>query len=250
MQARIIGIRQELSFEDGESASYMIMELPGGAHIQAPIDDETLRALTSSFVNGGGAAAEQAVARARADTQGTRAPAAQVQQAPQPAAHPALANTMRSSPNAVVASNHTPLSVDGEGDSEFVFGGDFSGGDPGEVPSDVDEAELQQLQQQFQQANARVLQAADSGDLGEAVQSLSQPQRGSLPTPSWAAEEVPAQPQPKTRLRRNSVASPVALAAVTVEADAKGNPVLKGAGLVDPYDLTGPTEEQGEAAQL
>jgi len=249
MHARIIGIRQELSFEDGEAANYMVMELPNGSRIQAPIDDETLRELTVSFVDNGGVAAEQAVARARSEKRGpehTKMSAEQMrQQAEASTAHPALVNPM-GSPNTAVDDSHAPLSIQdgGEGDAgEYVFGGDYQGGTADE------EEELHNLQQQFHQASERVHQAASTGNLGEAVQALSQPQSGTLPTPSWAAEVVAATP-PRTKMRRVSVASPVALAAVQVSADSKGNPILRGEGLVDPLELTGQTDEQGEAAQI
>lgn len=240
MQARIIGIRQELSFESGESANYMLMELPNGSHIQAPIDDDTLRELTVSFVNDGSPAAEQAVAHAHsAPPQGpeyTKVYAEQRQDR-DPEAHPALARTAKLA-DVAKEDSYTPLGL--QDDADFEFGGNFQQGGQSE-----EDLEVLRMQQQFHQAAERVEQAASIGSVQDAARELGRP--GNLPVPSWAAEGTA---QTKAKMRTGSHVSPVALAAVTVRADEKGNPVLHGEGLVDPYTLTGPTDEAYEAAQL
>jgi hypothetical protein len=231
MQARIIGVRQELSFEDGESANYMLMELPSGVRIQAPIDDDTIQALTSSFVTSGTEAAARAVAQAQAPVQQADPSA--------PVAHPALTNPMKSNGGEKVASDYTPLHIQDE--EEYEFGGDYRGPN---TTGDTEDLEVAQLQQNFRQASERVYQAAATGGLVSAAAELSKP-AAPMPVPEWASDEK--RPPERTHLRSKVQTS---LATVTVEPDARGNPVLKGAGLVDPLDLTNSTTEQGEAAQI
>lgn len=241
MQATIIGIRQELSFEDGVASNYMVLRLPSGDVIQTLIDDDTVRALTVQFVQEGGIAAERAVAEAT--TQDKRV----LRQDPVPAqkAHPALVHSMDvTQEDKEIDGDHTPLRLADDTNSDYVFGSS--------ADMEYPEEDIQGIQQQFRAASDRIIGAVEnSSSLTEVAKLLGSD--ATLPIPSWAADGAQTEKAPakKTRSLQVSHASPVALAsAVQVEADSMGNPVLKGEGLVDPYALTSYSDEDGEAGQL
>jgi len=247
MQAQIVGIRQELSFEDGETASYIVLRLPNGSEIQTLVTDDTVRLLTDQFVKTGGAAANKAVADAM--EQPSRSPVTTAPARTQPNAsqvHPALAHNMEITQAGVERNgNHTPLRLADDADSDYVFGGS-------DDSAEDDEEDVAGIQQQFRDASDRIIGAVESTDsLSAATQLLENADGSPLPVPSWAVDEAkPTRQENKRSLRTSHVSTVAVASAVHVEADIRGNPVLRGAGMVDPQDLTGPSDEEGEAAQL
>ena len=249
MQAQIVGIRQELSFEDGETASYIVLRLPNGSEIQTLVDDDTVRLLTDQFVKTGGAAANKAVSDAmEKPSRASVTPAPARSQPGTSQVHPALAHNMEITQAGVERNgNHTPLRLADDADSDYVFGGS-------DESAEDDGADVAGIQQQFRDASDRIIGAVESTDsLSAATQLLENANGSPLPVPSWAANETrdPRMETKAPRSLRTSHVSTVAVAsAVHVEADIRGNPILSGAGMVDPQDLTGPSDEDGEAAQL
>lgn len=222
MQAIIVGLLQELSLMSGETANYIVLELDGGEQIRAEIDFEAVQLITTQFVQAGSPAAQVAAERATAAvaTPVASAPAA----APaQTSAYPALKRAAQAQPEGRQYSSMT-LADDGE---SLEFGGDVAA-----------DGSLQSVAEQLAQAERHVASAiGDTSNLEGAAlrQAANALRRGEeMPSPSFAA--TPGKPT-----RRS----------LRVEQDAMGNPVIRGAGLVDPHTLAGGVDaEDGDVGQL
>lgn len=219
MHVVITGIAQGLSFETGQSFNYLTLLLPNGNRIKASVGAEALNELTALFVQGGGPAAQVAIANAAQEPQTSaddEPPVASEDFArmqrgqeakPQDRPFPAL---------------DFPDGSDGDEEAVSTFGGDYqAGSDP----------ELEAVGQQLQQAESRMAHAigdtssASPAELRQMVERIAFTEPASaLPVPS-AMTKAPAP------IRR--------LVGPKVEADSMGNPVIKGAGLVDPHALAG-----------
>jgi hypothetical protein len=130
--------------------------------------------------------------------------------------------------NQPVGRNFSPLELtDGEEDS--AFGGDYA-------------AEgLAAVGQQLKQAEQTIATAVgdtstlDGAELRRIAGQLRQGVVSPLPQPSWDGPQAAQPSRP----------------ALTVSRDEMGNPVLRGAGLVDPHDLTGGSNaEEGDVGQI
>lgn len=223
MQARVISVSQHLSFDDGGSYNFVVLELPNGVRVNAEVDQESLQRLTEAFVQSGGDVVEKVLANEEAATKEasvlTRKPL-----------DPEYAHRQQMPLEEPVHRGFSPLELTEEGDVEF--GGDLHVSQ---------QNELAELERKFQNAASAIDRSvADSGELSSpalsaAVRRLSTPMSvDPLPKPNWAADHVPTR-----------------IAPVKIEADAKGNPIMKGAGLVDPSSLSGGAEgEDGDTGQI
>lgn len=223
MLVQIMSIAQALSFETGESYSYVTLMLPTGKEVRATVADETIAELTSLFMGSGSPAAQEAAARVQAslpnEAPPRRAPARQA-----PAEEDVYASMARPPEDRPQERSFTPV---GFADDEVpAFGGDFAG---------EDSAQLQAIEQSLAAAEGRLAHAigdtstAGPAELRQMVARLQQP---AMPVP-------------------NILESPRRQAAHRVEADAFGNPVITGAGLVDPRSLMGgDTEGEEDAGQI
>lgn len=221
MQATIVGLLQELSLMSGETANYILLELEGGEQIRAEVDFEAVQLITTQFVQAGSPAAQVAAEKATAAVAPTdnTAPA-------QPPAYPALKRASHVQPE---DRQYSSMALADDGES-LVFGGDNS--------DDGVEGGMQAMAERLAQAERNVASAiGDTSDLeGPALkQAANALRRGEgMPAPSFAT--APGKPT-----RRS----------LRVEQDSMGNPVIRGAGLVDPHSLVGGTDvEEGDVGSV
>lgn len=225
MLVQIMGIAQALSFETGESYSYVTLLLPTGTEVRATVGDEVIAELTSVFMGSGSPAAQAAIANAQNSSHGAPPPPRRAP-APEPEAEPYA--QMASAREEVQERTFSPVGfADGEDDA-VSFGGDFSG---------QDQAQLHAIEQSLASAEGKLAHAigdtttATPAELRQVVARIQQ--QPALPVPN-----IMEAPRPKQPLRR-------------VEADSFGNPVITGAGLVDPRALMGGnTEGEEDAGQV
>jgi hypothetical protein len=219
MHVVIKDISQGLSLETGASYSFMVLMLPNGQLIRAEVDDEALAQVTQLFMSSGSPAAEAAAQGVRqSDVQ--RQPVRRVEQESE--ADPGEPEQL--------TRDFSPLTIQEEIDGEMVstFGGNFEG------------TELAGVGEALQQAEAQMARAIGDtsghspSELRSVVDAIAKAPPV-MPVPNLMKQQL--QPKPKPRL--------------TVEADAMGNPLIKGAGLVDPRAITGGnTEGEEDAGQV
>lgn len=243
MDAQIIGVAQELSFLDGSTDNYMVLQLPNGQAIRASIDAEAAMTLTALFIKNGGAAAQQAIVEAEK----AEAPVQVAARSP----HPALA---QASPKRGVRAdprrNYTPLSIDNDGSGEF--GGNYQPGmdddlgmGPTEEEQELAQTELAAIDNELQSAAALI-----SGVLGDdpanmdpaamrrAVEALqTTAPLSTLPKPQWTAQPTPRAAQQQAQ-------------PLTVGADARGYPVFSGSNVADVRDLIGGNTDGQEPGEV
>lgn len=250
MQAQIIGVAQELSFVDGVTVNYMLLQLPNGREIRALVDTDEAAAVTAAFIQTGGAAAQQALSDASQTTplDPSEDPDFTVvpRQAPQAerSPHPALSRISNDMSAAVATGkNYTPLRLDDEGNAEF--GGDWEKDNVDNGPS---VAEYEQSQGEL--AAHLVATAAgvsaddlDPAALRRAVAALQATAPTPLPQPSWGAALTSS---PGTQPR----GAPANRTALMIQADAKGNPIFSGANVADMRDLAGGNLDGEEADEV
>lgn len=217
MHVVIRDISQGLSLETGASYSYMVLMLPNGQLIRAEVDDEALAQVTALFMASGSLAAAAAAQGVR-QTDVQFFPARRTEQAEQAGSSSGEAEQL--------ARDFSPLHIQEEVDGEMVstFGGNFEG------------TELAGVGEALAQAEAQMARAigdttgASPSELRSVVEAIA-----NAPPPM----PVPNMMKPQLQQRR---------LARTVEADAKGNPIIKGVGLVDPRAITGGNLEGEEDA--
>ena len=217
MQATIVGLLQELSLVSGETANYIVFELPSGEQIRAEVDFEAVQIITTQFVQSGSLAAQVAAERATADV-ATAAPVAQP-------AYPAIKRPPQAQPE---ERQYAAMALADDGES-LEFGGEVEEDSTGN---------LQAMAARLAQAERNVASAIgdtsglDGATLRQAANAL---RRGEdMPAPAFAANPV----KPTRR-------------ALRVEQDDMGNPIVRGAGLVDPLALTGGSfVEDGDTGQV
>lgn len=216
MLVTIKGISQALSFETGEQYSYVTLQLPTGQEFKAIVGDEAIAELTSVFLGSGSPAAQAAIARTNTTSDPTPARAVSVQR-PQESEFDRMA---RSQPDEAQAQSFSAVDFIDDGNGEVVgqFGGNFN---------EEDGSQLDAVGQQLAAAEGKLAQAIGDtshlspAELHQVVAKLSQPQP-MLPVPSSMTPGV-----------RRPLRPP------RVEADSMGNPVVSGAGFVDPRSLMG-----------
>jgi len=250
MDAHIFGVAQELSFVDGTTDNYVVFQLPNGKFIRASIDAAAAMEITTLFIQTGGAAAAQAMAEVEtASTSHVVTPVA-----PPVAPHPALARAGAFDsevPRAAPGRNYTPLSLDGDGNAEF--GGDYQPGiDDGPTMEERNLAdnELDAVATELQAASAIV-----SGALGSIDENDPAAVRKAVEALNLNMAKPPATlPQPKWTAQPAARAAPAnGRQALTIGADAKGNPVFTGVNVADVRDLTGGNmdgQEPGEVGSI
>jgi hypothetical protein len=259
MQAQIIGVAQELSFVDGVTVNYMLLQLPNGREIRALVDTDEAAAVTAAFIQTGGAAAQQALSDAgqttpldpSEDPDFTVVPRQALQAERSP--HPALSHISNDMSVAVATGkNYTPLRLDDEGNAEF--GGDWEKDNVDNGPSvaeyEQSQGELAAVDRELQQAAHLVATAAgvsaddlDPAALRRAVAALQATAPTPLPQPSWGAALTSS---PGTQPRR----APANRTALMIQADAKGNPIFSGANVADMRDLAGGNLDGEEADEV
>lgn len=255
MHAHILGVVQELSFVEGDTVNYMVVQLPNGQKVRALIDSSDAVTLTTLFVKTGGAAAQ----RALDEIPDVETPTMSQPTQQSTKAHPALGNLgSNGSERAAAGKSYTPLTLDDDG--EGTFGGDFTPGMDDELNDNslVDQeqmpSELAAVDRELQAAAASISSALgmdpstmDAAALRRAVASLQLDKvaaPAALPQPSWESSIVqPTTTRIATRDRQ----------VLTLQADAKGNPIFHGANTVAIEDLTGGNtdgEEPGEVGSI
>lgn len=229
MLVQIVGIAQALSFETGESYSYLTLLLPTGKQVQATVADDVIAELTSVFMGSGSPAAQAATARVQAGLSDEPPPRPAPKQA-RPEGDEYFAQMGRPQSEEPQPKSFSPVDFsDGSGEDVVAFGGDFQG---------EDTAQLQAIEQQMAAAESKLagavgdISTTNQADLRKVIASLNQ--------------TVPAQPVP------NILTAPKQSAPSRhVEADSFGNPIIRGQGLVDPRSLMGGnTEGEEDAGQV
>jgi len=226
MLVQIVGIAQALSFQTGESYSYLTLMLPTGKEVRATVADDVIAELTAVFMNSGSPAAQSATARVQASVDGVPPPPPSIPAQQEQLEDSAFTQMERAQPE-LQSRSFSPVDFS-DGDDAVPFGGDYTG---------ADQAQLQAIEQQLSQAAGKVASAigdtstASTAELRQVVARITK-QQSVLPVPN-----IMEQPQRK--------------AAPRVEADNFGNPIIKGAGLVDPRSLVGGnTEGEEDAGQI
>lgn len=216
MQATIVGLQQELSLMSGETANYIVLELAGGEQVRAEVDFEAVQIITTQFVQSGSSAAQIAAERANSEV---LEPAAS---APQPPVYPGLKRPVQAQPE---ERQYSSMSLADDGES-LEFGG--------EGPSEG----LQHMAERLVLAERNVASAiGDTSELtGPALRQAANALRqgDGMPAPAFATT-------PSNPTRRS----------LRVEQDSMGNPVIRGAGLVDPMTLSGGANaEEGDVGSV
>ena len=238
MEATIVGLAQELSLISGESANYIIIELPNGAQIRAEVAPEDAQAVTVLFVQSGSEAAS--FAAEQASTVAAREELAPPTTPRTP--HPALARSpAQSQPQAEhKARGYAPMTLTDDGALEF-------GGDGGEDQAAMDDEEedpdnfgpdgpLAAVGSMLGAAEAQVARAI--GDTSELTPEELRVAAAKLRKGNSMPEPAFVQRAPTRR-------------ALRVEKDDMGNPIVRGAGLVDPQLLIGGADaEAGDVGQV
>lgn len=221
MLVQIKGIAQALSFETGESYSYLTLLLPTGKEVHATVADDVIAELTAMFMGSGSPAAQEATARVQAAVAGAPPPPRRSAPAQSPA-EDAYEHMTRPSGELQQDRSFAPV---GFSDEAVSFGGDFRG----------DQDELRAIEQSLAAAEDKLAHAigdtstASPAELRQVVARIQQP--AMMPVPNIL------EPPQRKQARR-------------VEADSFGNPVIAGAGLVDPRSLMGgDTEGEEDAGQ-
>lgn len=228
MHVVVTGIAQGLSFETGQAFDYITLMLPDGSRIKAHVDGTSIEKITKLFIEGGGPAAQTALAQANAE---------QATAYEETAAPPAAESYTRMARVGDEVAMVAPASMFAGGASEeedeavSTFGGDVQPNDP----------TLAAIGHQLQQAEGKLARAiGDTSTLSPAelhgvVARISEPEQV-LPVPNVMSSK-PAQS------RR--------LSGPKVQADAMGNPIITGPGLVDPRALMGGnTDGEEDVGQL
>lgn len=213
MHAVITDISQGLSLETGASYSFMTLMLPNGQLIRASVDDQALEAVTKLFMSSGSPAANTAAQSVQSSKQGDSSTSQPAPRAAQPAEPAQLERSF------------SPLIMQEEVEGETVstFGGNFEG------------TELEGVGEALRQAEEQMARA-----VGDTSSFSGHELRAVVDA---IAKTPPAMPVPNVMQQ--------AKPRLHVEADARGNPIIKGAGLVDPRMLTGGnTEGEEDAGQI
>lgn len=214
MDAQITGISQEFSFEDGEVVNFVVLQLDDGSPMRALVSNEDAARLTALFLKMGGAAAERAFASVTAAV-------TSAETRPEARRPPSSSMSHAAAEEVPVARDYSPLRVSGSVENALEFGGDFS-----------KTQNLAAVGAQLKEAEATLASAVgdtatlDGAALHQIAARLRQGASTSLPQQPWDATPLEA-PRPPARLP------------VRVVADEAGNPVLEGAGLVDPRSILG-----------
>lgn len=226
MLVQIVGIAQALSFQTGESYSYLTLLLPTGKEVRATVADDVIAELTAVFMNSGSPAAQAATARVQASVDGVPPLPPSISAEQEPVEDGVFGQMERAQPDAAQPRSFSPVDFsDSSGDEAVLFGGNYNG---------EDQAQLHAIEQQLAQAEDKLASAigdtstATPAELRQVVSRIANSQPA-LPVPN-----IMERPQRKTGPR--------------VEADSFGNPVIKGAGLVDPRSLVGGNIEGEEDA--
>lgn len=119
MQLTVLGIAQELSFQDGNTYNYVKLALPDGTACRAAVDNDVLNLLIKHFVPSGSEAAARAVREAAAGATTRREQAARTD----------LAGTS-------LAGDFATHELENAG-GDLEFGGNYDGS--GDGPADNDE---------------------------------------------------------------------------------------------------------------
>jgi len=229
MLVQIVGIAQALSFQTGETYSYLTLLLPTGKEVRATVADDVIAELTAVFMNSGSPAAQAATARVQASVDGAPSPPPSIQAQSEPE-DGAFSQMERAQSEGLQKRSFSPVdfSDGGGGDDVVPFGGDYTG---------EDQAQLHAIEQQLAQAESKLASAigdtttASPAELRQVVSRIT--------------NSGPAMPVPNIMARSPLKTAP------HVEADSFGNPVIKGAGLVDPRSLVGGnTEGEEDAGQI
>lgn len=215
MHVVIKDVAQALSLETGQTYSYLTLMLPNGKEFRAAVADDTIAEVTQLFVQSGSPAAQVAAERASVEPQEPSPVPAPVRREPAP-----------------MQRSYAPMEIteDGDGEPISTFGGNYN--------PDAD-PELEAVGSALQQASDQLAHAiGDTSTLGPA--ELRQ-------VVDRIANTPPVMPVPSLMKE-----APVRqLTKPHVEADAMGNPILKGNGLVDPRGLMGGnTEGEEDAGQV
>lgn len=219
MHVVIKDISQALSLETGRSYSYLTVMLPNGKEVRASVSDDAIAEITQLFMQSGSPAA-QAAADGVARSMETPPPVESF-----PRHQPPQQDQQQGS--------YSPMEMTEDADGELVetFGGDFN---------PEDDPQLAEVGAALLHANTRMAQAVGDvtstqpTELRQVVGRLTQ-QEPVLPVPSIMTPTTPARQRAKPH----------------VEADAMGNPIIKGPGLVDPRGIMGGnTEGEEDAGQV
>jgi hypothetical protein len=207
MQVTILRLSQDVSFETGETLTYITLQLPTGALMRALIDEQASQQLTMAFVRSGSAASKHATQQAQAGVVPVQPPPhAPMRQAPQ-----RMPDTQQ----------YSPLELtENDSDETAEFGGDYD---------EEDQGGLAAIGEQLQAAEASLAASiGDTSTLGPAeLREAADRLRNSAPL---------YQPSVQEQQRRRPL---------RVNKDEMGNPVLAGPGYIDVTRLVGgePSEE-------
>lgn len=229
MLVQIVGIAQALSFQTGESYSYLTLLLPTGKKVQATVADDVIAELTSVFMDSGSPAAQAATARVQATLDGALTPPPPPLAQQEVVEDEAFRQMERVRQQEAQPRSFSPVDFsDGGGEETVTFGGNYNS---------EDQAQLQAIEQQLAQAEGALANA-----IGDTT-TVSPAELRQVVARITKAE--PALPVP------NIMARPPGKVARRVEADSHGNPVIHGQGLVDPRSLMGGnTEGEEDAGQV
>lgn len=227
MICSIKGVGQSLSFETGETVNYIQLVLPTGVEIRAIVAGQHVADVTNMFLHGGSAAAEMAKAQVMAEEE-SDLPAAPFSQAPSPPMEAASGDYERMTRQASAAPQDRPYAP-----LDFQDGGEF-GGDYAEA-NDPSLAAVEESLRQAEAVTARAIgdtSTLSPADLRQVAKNITSP--------------APVMPVPNVMTARPAAVRK--LQGPRVEADSMGNPIISGAGLVDPRALVGGNIEGEEDA--
>lgn len=224
MICAIKGVGQTLSFETGETVNYIQLQLPSGVEIRAIVAGQYVADITNMFLHGGSEAAELAKAQAVAEEE-SELPAAPFSQAPppMPPTNDDYERMMRHTPAEPQDRPYAPLDFQDGGE----FGGDY------EETNDPSLAGVEESLRQAEAVTARAIgdtSTLSPAELRQVAKHITSP--------------APVMPVPNVMTPRPATVRK--LQGPRVEADAMGNPIISGAGLVDPRALAGGNTEGEE----
>lgn len=221
MHVVIKDISQALSLETGQSYSYLTILLPNGSEVRASVADDTIAEVTHLFMQSGSPAAQAAARRV------AQAEAGSVEVEPPPVLHSQIGMEQPR------PGSYAPMEMTEDGDGEIVetFGGNFN---------PEDDPQLAAVGAALKNANDHMAHAIGGAtsmqpsELRQVVDRLSNQEV--MPVPSI----MTSAPIPVRQLVKPHV-----------EADAMGNPIVKGPGLLDPRGLMGGnTDGEEDAGQV